>query len=68
MDHTRNKVEKILYGKSPNNYMDEELFINWFEKVFIPSAAHLRPTLLILDGHGSHLTHSIVSRVTEETI
>ena len=55
--YSRNTVEGTLYGKSPNGYMDEELFVNWFENVFIPSIAHVRPTLLILDGHGSHSTY-----------
>lgn len=26
--YSRNNVQKILYGKSPSNYMDQELFIN----------------------------------------
>ena len=47
---------------------DEELFINSFEKVFIPLTAHLLPTLLIFDGHSSHLTYLIASRETEENI
>ena len=30
-----------LYGKSPNGYMDEELFIEWFTKLFIPWTNHI---------------------------
>ena len=48
--------------------MDEQLFINSFEKVFIPLTAHRLPTLLIFDGHSSHLTYLIASRETEENI
>ena len=37
-------------------------------KKFFEKAAHLRATLLILDGYGSLLTYLIVSRATEENI
>lgn len=37
-------------------------------KKFFEIAAHLRPTLLILNGYGSPLTNPIVSRATEENI
>ena len=30
-----------LYAKSPNGYMDEELFYSWFTKLFITHTQHL---------------------------
>ena len=49
-----------LYGKSPNGYMDGQLFKFWFEKQFIPNTAHLGRRMLIIDGHGSHMTLDVI--------
>ena len=63
-----------LYAKSPNGYIDEELFLKWFKNFFIPETNHLRPTLLVLDGHGSHgtntthLSFELISLAKEENI
>ena len=51
-----------LYAKSPNGYMDEELFKAWFSKLFIPHTAHLGKRMLIIDGHGSHLSLEIIDK------
>ena len=45
----------VLYAKSPNGYMDEELFYSWFSNVFVPQNDHVKKGILILDGHGSHV-------------
>ena len=45
----------VLYAKSPNGYMDEELFYSWFSNVFVPQTDHLGKRILILHGHGSHV-------------
>lgn len=44
---------------SPNGWTSDEIGIRWLEKLFIPSTTSRmkgRYRLLILDGHGSHLT------------
>jgi len=44
---------------SPNGWTSDEIGIRWLEKLFIPSTSSRlkgRYRLLILDGHGSHLT------------
>ena len=51
--YSRNGLDSCLYGKSPNGYMDEELFLTWFEEIFVVGTSHVRPTLLIIDGHSS---------------
>lgn len=38
-----------LYAKSPNGYMDGELFAVWFEKIFMKHAPIHRPLLIIFD-------------------
>ena len=66
--YSRNGPDGCLYGKSPNGYMDEELFLTWFEEIFIVGTSHARPTLLIIDGHGSHISYSVIKRAVEENI
>ena len=48
--------------------MDEELFVTWFEEIFVVGTWHVRPTLLIIDGHGLHITYSVIKRAVEENI
>ena len=66
--YSRNGPDGCLYGKSPNGYMDEELFLTWFEEIFVVGTSHVRPTVLIIDGHGSHITYSVIKRAMEENI
>ena len=56
--YARNGPKNCLYAKSPNGYIDEELFLEWFRKIFVPETKHLRPTILVMDGHGSHGTNA----------
>ena len=57
--YSRNGPDGCLYGKSPNGYMDEELFLTWFKETFVVGTSHVQPTLLlIINGHGSHITVS----------
>ena len=50
------EVPGTLYGMSPNGWMDQELFSDWFFKHFLIHAVSERPLLLLLDGHSSHYT------------
>ncbi len=60
--------DSCLYGKSPNGYMDGDLFNSWFTTIFLPYTAHLRPAVLILDGHGSHLTIDVIDLAREHNV
>ena len=57
-----------MYAKSPNGYMDAELFTTWMRRVFIPDTSHLRPTLLIFDGHASHITIDVIDIARENNV
>ena len=48
--------------------MDEELFLTRFEQIFVLGTSHVRPTLLIIDGHGSHISYSTIKRAVEGNI
>ena len=46
---------------SPNGWTSDEIGLRWLQKLFIPSTSSRlrgRYRLLVLDGHGSHLTPS----------
>ncbi|KAJ5267711.1 hypothetical protein N7478_010519 [Penicillium angulare] len=51
--------EDWRFEVSPNGWTSDEITLRWLEKLFIPSTSLRvkgRYRLLILDGHGSHLT------------
>ena len=54
--------EQALYGKSKSGFMDGELFVKWFELLFVPKArpSPQNPVLLLLDGHASHCTVELI--------
>ena len=57
-----------LYAKSPNGYMDEELFYSWFSKLFVPQTNHLWKRILIIDGHGSHMSLKLIDSAIENNV
>ena len=65
--YSRNGPSGCLYGKSLDGYMDEDLFLTWFEEIFV-GTSEVQPTVLIIDGHGSHITYSVIKRALEENI
>ena len=67
-DYSKLGPPECLYAKSPNGYMDGELFHKWFKNIFLPYTAHLRPAMLILDGHSSHLTIDIIDLARENNV
>ena len=60
--YTRNGPDGALYGRQESGFMDTELFLKWFEQIFIvyakPSQEH--PVLLLLDGHISHCSPQLI--------
>ena len=58
----------VVYIESHLTDMDEELFLTWFEEIFIRGTSQVRPTLLIMDGHGPHISYNIIKRVVGENI
>lgn len=56
-----------LFGTSPNGYTDGDLFNKWFEIIFLKHC-QVRPAVLILDNHESHLTLKLIRKAREEQI
>ena len=66
--YSKDGPDEALYAKSPNGWMDRELFVEWFKKIFLRQTAHLRPAMLILDGHDSHLTLELIDLARENNV
>ena len=62
------EVPGTLYGMSPNGWMDQELFSDWFFKHFLTHAFSERPLLSLLDGHSSHYTFDLVKAAAEKDV
>jgi hypothetical protein len=51
-----------------NAYMTDVLGVEWFRDVFLPNCGESRPQLLILDGHKSHSSLSLLTAAKEADI
>uniref|UniRef100_A0AAV2MQ26 Transposase n=1 Tax=Knipowitschia caucasica TaxID=637954 RepID=A0AAV2MQ26_KNICA len=58
--YNKEGVPNALYGKSPAGYMDNDLFVKWFNQHFLKHATQERPLLLVMDGHASHLGPELI--------
>ena len=48
------------YAVSPNGWMTNTAYIDWFKNLFLPSIPSDRVILLILDGsHSSHISYEV---------
>ena len=52
--------DDALYVKSESGWIDRELFITWFKKIFLNFSVAQRPLLLLIDGHKSHMGLDLV--------
>ncbi|XP_060593109.1 uncharacterized protein LOC132747678 [Ruditapes philippinarum] len=57
-----------FYATSESEYMDGEIFFEWFVKCFIPNCGKERPVCLIMDNHDSHITLPLVEKAIENNI
>ena len=62
------EVPNTLYGMSENGWIDQELYNNWLEKIFIPNIPSYRPVILLLDRHKSHCTPEAISLAANQDI
>lgn len=69
-NYSRDGPDGCLYGKQDSGFMDSELFLQWFEQLFI---VHSRPTpdnpvLLLLDGHISHCSPNLIESAIRHNV
>ena len=60
--------DDALYAKSESGWIDTELFITWFKKIFLKFAVPQRPLLLLIDGHKSHMGLELVDLCRENNV
>ena len=52
-------VAQTLFANSTNGWINNDLFLQWF-KFFLASIPPTRPVLLIMDGHGTHMSIELI--------
>ena len=63
---TKGEVPGSIYGLSAKGWIDAELFDLWFH--FLLHAPPVCPLLLLVDGHSSHYSPSVINRAAEEGV
>lgn len=69
-NYTRDGPDGALYGRQESGFMDSELFLRWFNQLFI---VHSKPTpenpvLLLLDGHVSHCSPPLIEAAVKNNV
>ena len=65
---TTGEVPGTLYGLSSNGWIDRELFLYWFHKLFLTSVPKVRPLILLMDGHSSHYSPDVIRVAAQEQV
>lgn len=60
--------DDYLYARSDSGWVDSILFLQWFKKIFLKYTVRDKPTLLIVDGHKSHMTLELVDLARENHV
>lgn len=60
-------LPKTYYAVSESGWMTTSIFHNWFEK-FVDETKHIRPLLLIFDGHLTHMSVLTIELAMKENI
>ncbi len=66
-DSMKEAMDGALFAYSAKSFIDSELFFLFFKK-FIEMAPPKRPVLVILDGHGSHLSLGVLKLARDNDI
>ena len=62
------EVPGSIYGLSAKGWIDVELFDLWFQHHFLLHAPPVCPLLLLVNGHSSHYSLSVINRAAEEGV
>ena len=63
-------ITGALYAKQDSGFMDSELFLKWFQIIFLPHAKPTveNPALLLMDGHASHCSPEVIDCARENNV
>lgn len=53
---------------SESGWINDQLFFSWFSDLFLPNAPSIRPIILFVDGHYSHLSADLLSLAVKERV
>ena len=67
-DHTKGEIPGTIYSLSSNDWIDGELFEEWFTRHFLIHIPAIQPVLLLLDGHSSYYMPSLIQKAAKEEI
>ena len=69
-NYTRGGPDGALYGKQQSGFMDTDLFLRWFEQLFLVHAkpSPERAVLLLLDGHISHCLPALIESAVKNNV
>ncbi|GFO02955.1 pogo transposable element with krab domain [Plakobranchus ocellatus] len=58
------------YISSTNGWMEGELYLDWFEKIFLKHTEDVKdkPRMLIFDGHNSHLSLALIRKARDNNV
>ena len=66
---TKGGPKDAVYTATESGWMQDKNFEKWVETVFVKAVQHLeKPVVLIMDGHGSHLTYPTVQTCLKNDI
>ena len=68
---TENGPVGALYGVNESGWMDAEVFLSWFCKLFLRAVGHLTesgPVILFLDGHHSHISLELIRKARANNV
>jgi len=65
---TKDGPEGTVWTHQTNAWMDDDIGVQWFPKVFLQHCGESRPQLLILDSHHSHEVLEMLELAQEENI
>lgn len=66
--YTRHGPVNAIYGKSNSGFLDSELFLAWFNQIFLKYTPASETRLLLVDGHASHLSIKLIDRAIESDV
>ena len=49
-----------LFTVQKSGWIDKDLYLKWFDELFLKSIPAERPVLLIVDGHKAHVTEDVI--------
>lgn len=72
-DELGEEFKELFFTESENDWTSNEIAFWWLREVLIPQldelrdGDHSRPALLVMDGHGSHCTVSLIFKFTNSS-